>query len=68
MGTPKITIYQDTLDQWRWSLVAGNGEIVAQGESHTTEADARRAALRAGELLAEAGETLSFEQESDPHG
>lgn len=50
----KIVIYQDEGSEWRWSLIASNGEIVAQGESHTTEADARRAASTAADLMGEA--------------
>lgn len=39
-----IRVYQDQVGEWRWSAVAGNGEIVAEGESHTRREDARRAA------------------------
>ncbi len=31
-------------DGFRWRAVAGNGEIVAEGESHPREQDAARAA------------------------
>lgn len=31
-------------DGWRWRALAGNGEIVAQGEAHTRMRDAMRAA------------------------
>lgn len=39
-----VVVYRDTSDQWRWRAVAGNGEIVSEGESHTREEDAARAA------------------------
>ena len=39
-----IVVYRDTADQWRWRAVAGNGEIVSEGEAHTRAADAARAA------------------------
>lgn len=39
-----IRVYQDQAGEWRWSAIAGNGEIVAQGESHTRREDAIRAA------------------------
>jgi uncharacterized protein YegP (UPF0339 family) len=39
-----IRIYKDKNGQYRWHAVAGNGEIVAQGEAHTRLGDAVRAA------------------------
>jgi uncharacterized protein YegP (UPF0339 family) len=30
--------------QWRWSLVAANGEVVAQSEAYTSRSDAERGA------------------------
>jgi uncharacterized protein YegP (UPF0339 family) len=39
-----VVVYQDAQGEWRWHGVAGNGEIVAEGESHTREEDAARAA------------------------
>lgn len=39
-----VVVYQDDAGEWRWHGIAGNGEIVAEGESHTREADAARAA------------------------
>jgi len=39
-----VLVYQDEAQGWRWSAIAGNGEIVAQGESHTRPEDAARAA------------------------
>jgi hypothetical protein len=31
--------------EWRWRVKAGNNEIVASGEAHTSERDAKRAFL-----------------------
>lgn len=40
-----VEVYRDvTASRWRWRAVAGNGEIVSQGESHTRKEDAVRAA------------------------
>ncbi len=33
----KFEIYLDTAGEYRWRLVAGNGEIVASGEGFTTK-------------------------------
>lgn len=54
MGYPRIVVFQDEGAMWRWHCIAGNGEVVAHGESHATEQDARRAAVRAAELFEEA--------------
>lgn len=40
--TPHVEIYRSR-DGYRWRLRAGNGQIVASGESHTQRSDARRA-------------------------
>jgi uncharacterized protein YegP (UPF0339 family) len=37
-------VFKDDADEWRFRLVAANGEPVAQSEGYTTEADARRGA------------------------
>jgi len=39
-----ILVYQDDADQWRWTALARNQEVVAEGESHTRPEDAVRAA------------------------
>lgn len=50
--------------QWRWRLVASNGEIVGQGEPYSSEYSAIRACRRiraiAGnaDIVNEAGETV----------
>ena len=43
----KIEVYQDSAAEYRYRAVAGNGEIVAEGESHARLSDAKRAALGA---------------------
>lgn len=43
----KFEVYQDEAGEWRWRLVAANGEKVADsGEGYTRERDARRAIAR----------------------
>lgn len=65
--TAKIEVYKDTAGEYRWSLVAGNNEIVAQGEGHTREEDATRAAIRAAELLEEAVDSGFHRAWQQPH-
>ena len=63
MGTnvDYVLIYRDAADQWRWRAVAGNGEIVSEGEAHTRNTDAARAALAVfGQSM-----TIRYEGESD---
>ncbi len=40
----RIQIYEDDGGGFRWRALAGNGEIVSEGESHTRMEDAARAA------------------------
>ena len=42
------------LRQWRWRVRAANGEIVASGESHSSQRDAMRAFQAATEAMQEA--------------
>lgn len=44
---PKVEYFKDKKGEVRWHVQAANGEIVAQGEGHRDEADARRAAQEA---------------------
>lgn len=37
----KFEVYQDKAGEYRFRLKAGNGEIVASGESYPTKAEAR---------------------------
>lgn len=39
-----VEIYRDEGKGFSWRALGGNGEIVAEGESHTREGDAGRAA------------------------
>jgi uncharacterized protein YegP (UPF0339 family) len=44
MGTPKFSVYQDSKEEWRWSLIAGNGLVIATpGEGYSRKADVLRA-------------------------
>jgi uncharacterized protein len=38
-----VEILRSRNGEYRWRLRAGNGEIVASGEGHTTASDAKRA-------------------------
>ncbi len=40
----KFQIFRDIAGQYRWRLIARNGEIVAASEAYTTEYSARRSA------------------------
>lgn len=50
----QMRLLGDGLPEWRWRLRAGNGEIVAAGESYTRREDAERAVERLRELAATA--------------
>lgn len=54
MAQPRIHVYRDDADAWRWTLIAANGEVCAQGESHTSRTDAQRAARTAADLMGQA--------------
>lgn len=43
MKSARFEVYQDKKKGWRFRLVAANGRIIAQGESHSRKADAWRA-------------------------
>lgn len=42
----RFQIYQDRAGQYRWRLLARNGEIVAVSESYTTKYSAKLSAQR----------------------
>ena len=43
----RFIVYRDKKGGWRWRLVAGNGNVVADGaEGYATAGNARRAAKR----------------------
>ena len=50
----KLMLYRDVSEQYRWRLIAGNGEIVATSEAYTRLSSARRSAQRVKELADEA--------------
>jgi uncharacterized protein YegP (UPF0339 family) len=50
----KLQLYRDVQAQYRWRLIAGNGEIVAVGEAHTELDSAKRSAQRVTELASQA--------------
>lgn len=54
MNGPRFEVYQDEAGEFRWRLVAANGEIVASGEGHTRLEDAERAIETVRELAASA--------------
>lgn len=43
MKSARFEVYQEKKKGWRFRLIAANGRIIAQGESHTREQDAWRA-------------------------
>lgn len=59
-------IYEDIDGEWRWRLVADNGEIVAQSEGYSRKEDAERGAA-AVKRLAPAAE-LRFEDAATAGG
>lgn len=50
----KFEIYQDASGKFRWRLKAGNGEVVATGQSYTSKAAAQRGATAAQKAAAKA--------------
>ena len=50
----KFEIYLDIAGQYRWRLIAGNGEIVAASEAYVSRYNAIRSAARVKELAAHA--------------
>ena len=47
----KVEIYKDSVGEYRWRLVSGNGEIVAQGESYRFKSSVFTAVSRIKELF-----------------
>jgi len=56
MNESRIETYEDEAGEWRWRLVAGNGEVVAHGEGYTRREDAQRGAADALNAAAEASD------------
>jgi uncharacterized protein YegP (UPF0339 family) len=50
----RFEIFQDTAGEYRWRLVATNGEVVAQSEGYTRKQDAERGAEAARAAAREA--------------
>jgi uncharacterized protein len=46
----KFVIYRDVAGQYRWRLLAGNGEIVAASEAYTTKYNALNSARRVKQI------------------
>lgn len=46
----KFVIYRDVAGQYRWRLVASNGEIVAVSESYIAKYSAKRSAERVKQI------------------
>ncbi len=61
MHSVQFRIYRDVAGQYRWRLVAGNGEKVAVSEAYTTKSDAIRSAerVKALAMLAEIVSTVA---------
>jgi len=52
---PRVEVYQDRADEWRWHLVAANRKIIADsGEGYVSKSNARRAANRVRETVVQA--------------
>lgn len=48
MRPDRIDVYEDDAGEWRWRLIAPNGQILADsGEGYSRRSDAKRAATRA---------------------
>jgi len=50
----KFVIFEDVAGEFRWRLVAGNGEPVAASEGYTTRYSAERSARRVKEIAGSA--------------
>ncbi len=54
-----LHIYKDTADEWRWSLVADNGEVIADSsEGYTERNDCAEAAVRVAKEFNEEIESI----------
>lgn len=45
--TDTLEVFETVDHSWAWHRQAGNGEVIAQGETHSRREDAVRAAERA---------------------
>jgi len=56
----KLEVYEGVDGEWYWRRIAGNGEIVAEGEGYTRKADATE-----GAKLNFPDDTIKEESEKD---
>lgn len=55
MSTPRVDVYEDAAGEWRWRLVAGNGETIADSsEGYDSSPNAERALNTARVLFTQA--------------
>lgn len=54
MALAKYEVFEDRRGEYRWRLVAANGEVVSQSEAYSRKADAERGLEDAKEASAEA--------------
>lgn len=59
---PTFRVYRDAGEEWRWTLLAGNGEPVASSESYSRAADAVRGARAARRAALSARVTLAYDR------
>ena len=51
---PYFKVYRDRADEYRWQLVAANGEIMAVSEGYTSKQNAMYSASRLWEVARDA--------------
>jgi uncharacterized protein YegP (UPF0339 family) len=51
---PKFEIYVDSIGEYRWRLVASNGETVAASEGYTTKQNAQKSCEAVKRIASEA--------------
>ena len=50
-GIMKIRVYQDKVGDWRYTLIAKNGEKIAASEGYTEKSNALRAAPKISKIF-----------------
>jgi len=63
MSKPRIEVYRDAAGQWRYRVLAANGETIAASEGYTRRADAQRGAR---DLLLATAEEIGAWDETTP--
>lgn len=62
----RFEVFEDRIGGWRWRLVAGNGEPIAQSEAYGSRTDAERGATDVRDLVVESEPAIvSVEREAD---